>query len=296
VPDLEPAVAERVRALREEGRIPTDAGAEVLDAVRREVRAVFLAVPSGGLRSFSFDATGADPGRPAHLEFRMIKSILDLEPVAGTWTLAAPDGVTRWEAAGAWTPQRTQSISIPGAALAGVSGFTLAFENRDEAGAAVFFDPEKGLRLLVHRGGFAGNFVRALLALWAQAALLAALGLTAGSLLSMPVASFCSLSLVVATRMAGAVSAMTQPPAAGDSALPAVLGLLRAAYYTAIDRVLSPLRGGDTLERLASGLEVGWGDVARRFAFHVVAGCGVLALAGAWLFRRRELGLSGRGE
>jgi hypothetical protein len=297
-PDSDRAARERFEADRAAGRLPPDVPAgQVVAMYRAEARIAAFGVAPSGRRTFEFPMPGGAPAdRPAHLRFRFVKSMLDLESVAGAWTFSAPGGPVRHEIAGVWRPGSLQSVELPGRVLAGLGAVDVAFENRDPAGAAAYFDPDDGLRLLVHRGGFAGNYLRSLLVLLFQAAFLAAIGLTAGSLLSMPVASFAALAVVLATRLTGAIAGM-----AGDGPVLFqttgakegwALALERAyhGYFVALKWATVPLRGTDTLDRLATGQLVGWGEVARAGLLEIGVGCGLLAVLGAWLFRRRELG------
>jgi len=298
VPDTDPAAREKFDADRAAGRVPTDAPLDQVFAMyRAEARVAAFAVAPTGRRTFEFRLPGGAPAdRAAHFRFRFVKSMLDLESVAGAWVFAAPGGAVRHEVAGQWKPGSVQSLAIPGRALAGLDAVEVTFENRDPSAAAAYFDPDDGLRLLVHRGGFAGNYLRSLLALLLQAAFLAAIGLTAGSLLSMPVASFASLAVVLATRLTGTIAGFARDgPVLFQGAGPAegwAAALERAyqAYFVALTWITAPLRGTDALERLATGQLVGWGEVARMALLQIGVGCGVLAVAGAWLFRRRELG------
>ncbi len=297
-PDIDRMARERFEAEREQGRLPADVPPErAYEAIRAEVRVAAYGVAPSGRRAFTFVVpSGGAPDRPAHLGFRFIKSRLDVEPVAGTWTFAAPGGAVRFESRGEWTPASVQSVAVPGAALAGLSTVEVAFENHDAGGASVFFDPDDGLRLLLPGGGFAWNYIRALLTLLFQAAFLAAIGLTAGSLLSMPVASFAALAVVLATRLTGYISGMAREGPVLFQSVGAkdgwALAIERAyqAYFVAMQWLTAPLRGTDALERLSTGRLVGWGEVARAGLLEIVVGCGLLAVTGAWLFRRRELG------
>jgi ABC-type transport system involved in multi-copper enzyme maturation permease subunit len=297
-PDIEGMARARFESEREAGRLPAHVPVEqAYAAIRAEARAAAFGVAPSGRRAFTYEIpAGVAPDRPAHLRFRFVKSILDFERVAGNWTVAAPGGAIRFEAPGAWRPGAVHAIEMPGSALAGLSAVEIAFENRDPAGAALYFDPDDGLRLLVHRGGFLGNYVRALLTMLLQAALLAAIGLTAGSLLSMPVASFAALAVVLATRLSGAVAGMARDGPAIFLSIGEKEGWALAAdrvyrgYFIALQWLTAPLRGTDALDRLSTGQLVGWGEVARMGLSDVVIGCGLFAILGAWLFRRRELG------
>lgn len=296
--DIETAARARFDAERDAGRIPEGVPADqVYAAIRNETRIASFRVAPSGRTAFVFDVPrGTDPDLPAFLRFRFVKSMLDLESVTGGWVVESPSGARRFESTGSWKPGAQHSLEIPGRALAGAGEVRLVFENRDPVGAAVYFDPDDGLRLMIRRGGFAGNYVRTLLLLLLQAAFLAAIGLTAGSLMSMPVASFAALAVVLASRMTGTITGLAREGAVifqtAEIKTGWALALERAyhAYFVALDWLTVPLRGTDALGRLATGQLVGWAEVAQMALLEVGMGCGVLALAGAWLFRRRELG------
>ena len=62
-------------------------------------------------------------------------------------------------------------------------------------------DPEQNIELLVREGSFEMNLVRALLILLGHLALVAALGLTASTVFSFPVATFIAVSVMTVSLM-----------------------------------------------------------------------------------------------
>ncbi len=269
---------------------------EAYRAFRHLRRVQFYAVPPGALREWRIRLPVAPtPDRPIFLRFRFAKSELTPAAVAGQWFFGTGDQA-RLTTAGEWPPDAFHSLALPAQPLVGEREIIIAFGNADPSGATVFFDPDRGLEVLMRAGGFAGNFARAGLLLLVQLAFLTAVGLAAGTLFSMPVASFVSISLVVLMKLSGYIGEMagqrhyfaeagrTGPGVAlADHLLRLVFRGLRAA--------LAPLDLPNVLDLLASGRLVAWGSVAGAVAIHLALYGGLLAIAGAAVLRRRELGL-----
>ena len=295
-PDYALLARQELERRRAAGQVPPDASAAgQFRQVLTDLRISFLAVPNGGRRTWTFDLPAApEAGRPVHLQFRFATSMFDMEEVAGHWTLAAA-GRPAFETNGSWRPSAVHTLNVPGGPLAGARTIEVTFENRDPRGATVFFDTDRGLDLMAYRGGFAANFARALLTLFLRAAFFAAVGLSAGSLMTMPVASFLSVALVLITQLTGYIATMSEEETyfgAADTATP----LLRAVdaffrvFFRAMNVLVGPLRMPDTLDLLATGRLVSWLLVGRLTAMEVGVYCGLLAFGCAWAFRRRELG------
>lgn len=101
----------------------------------------------------------------------------------------------------------THVLDIPGDAIgdSGTLELTIANRNLVPAGetraTAITFPPGDGLRLYRRVGGFEGNFLRCLAVIWAKLALVAAVGVAAGTGLGFPTAAL--LSLLVALTALG---------------------------------------------------------------------------------------------
>ena len=83
------------------------------------------------------------------------------------------------------------------------TSLSLTLTNRDPHRATLFFDPAEGALLRVRSGTFAANLLRAALLLYGRMALLAAIGLTLGTLFSMPVATFAAFVLLILLQLSG---------------------------------------------------------------------------------------------
>jgi hypothetical protein len=124
---------------------------------------------------------------------------------------------------------------------------------------------------------------------------LAALGLAAASLLSFPVAAFFSLAMLVLGFSSGTIATAVESGTiagvdeengiVGHSALDQVL----LPAFKAVLRVINVVQQFSPIDSLSSGRSIAWGELASAFAQIVLLLGGVCAVAGIFLFSRREL-------
>jgi ABC-type transport system involved in multi-copper enzyme maturation permease subunit len=98
----------------------------------------------------------------------------------------------------------TRVFEVPLAAedLAADTAFTLTMTHTgDETTGPLLLQPRQGLDLLVTRTTLPANVLRAMLLHFALLALLAAIGVTCGTLFSLPVAAFCATGLLLAVAI-----------------------------------------------------------------------------------------------
>lgn len=258
-------------------------------------------VPSGGRREFVFHLPfRPDPARPLFLHIRLLKSALDMNAVQGRWT-AGPTGTDRlFERETAILPIASQTVEIPASALRGGRELVVGFDNLDPKNMSVLFDPEGGMELLVWKGGFGGNLTRALTSLFGQLALLSAIGLSAGGLLSLPVASFAALTLLGLMKMSrfiGQISVQDSIFFDLDKAGPgqAAFEHLLRVVFGGLSIFLRPLQSQDILGDLASGRLIAPGAVWATAGIQGVLYSLLLGALAMRLMRRRELGLPQEG-
>ena len=293
---VEEAARKALEAEREAGRLPAEADPEeMFRAIRHIQRVRFYAVPPNAVREWIFPLPKIpDRDRQAFLQFRFAKSELNLEAVSGQWRWG-PSDAPRGSVTGVWTPEARHTVPLPSGAFGENREFRLSFGNTDPSGVTVFFDPDTGMELLIHERGFTGNLLRAGLVLFAQIAGLCALGLSAGALFSMPVASFVSVVFVLFIQLGGYIGAMAaqrrilvDDPNAGG--LMVVLDALVRGVFRVLRVIIAPLQGPPVLDWIAEGRLIPGSAVASMFAWHAVIYAGILALGSAWVLRRRELG------
>lgn len=170
---------------------------------------------------------------------------------------------------------------------------TVNLENRDRIGMIV--PNEDGFEILYREGGFALNFIRALLIILFWLALLAALGLAAASFLSFPVAAFVSLSLMMVALSSGTLASVVESGTimgtneetgvAGQSMLDIVL----VPLFKGLLEIFKLVQGFSPVDALSTGRSVGWATVGLAFVQIVLLLGGIVALFGMAVFTRREL-------
>lgn len=237
------------------------------------------------------------PDQSLTIRYKFASSKIEKAAVTGLWRVGAPAATQFFENRVTAEPDKEQFITLP-PGVGGKDGVVLVeFGNVNPTPVTLLFAPQAGVELRVEAGTFAANYVRSLLVVFGQLAFVAALAVTMGALVSLPVAAFVTTGLLVLIKAAGYVESLANQPlpvlAAGSMNEPAlgvvdwaVRGILRG-----LATVLRPLQTVNPLEQLAAGQLVGWESVGRVLVIDVVLYGGVLAVVGVWLFNRREIAL-----
>jgi len=139
------------------------------------------------------------------------------------------------------------------------------------------------------------NFARGLGIILCWMGLLAALGLTAASFLSFPVAAFFALgvlTLVFSTStLSNAVSEGTiggyNAEKGGHSGTPADLVII--PVFKGILAIINLARGFSPIDSLSTGRNISWQQLGLAFAQIIVLLGGIVAISGILIFNRREL-------
>jgi hypothetical protein len=243
------------------------------------------------------------------MTFRMPARRLTEEPVVFSCrpeTSRADRGfvVVRWDTDGAASPAWTtnypavpwqQVIPAGGSRTDDATTLTLTREPDQNTGALLLAPDGVPPVLLVPTGTFGPNLLRTLAIIWCRLAFLAALGLAAGSLLSMPVAVCATFFAVVLLSSSGyvrtvAVTGVFYVPHDGDLPEPTWVDAATLRLFKAMDVMTRPLAELDPLPLIGEGRRVAWGMLGRAFAILACLYTGIAALVGIALFRRRELG------
>ena len=170
---------------------------------------------------------------------------------------------------------------------------TIDVQNRDRV--ALAFPHEDGFEILYREAGFPLNFLRGLLIVLFWLALLAAIGLSAASFLSFPVAAFVSVALLLISMSSGTLaSTVASGTIAGvdeetGATSGSVLDTVMIPMFKAMLQVFKLVEGFSPVEALSTGRSVSWGTVGMAFVQIVLLLGGLVATFGMWMFTRREL-------
>jgi hypothetical protein len=175
---------------------------------------------------------------------------------------------------------------------------TVRFFNRQfDPPVTVIVEPRAGLKLAIRSVGLKANYMQALLIIFFELAFLAALGVTAGALFSMPTAAFVAVALSALLAGGGyfaemATATVTLPDAAGveGTGLQSTPLAIRFVLQT-ISTLTLPLQEFRPIGHLAANEWLGWRQVVGAGFWYVAVYAGALALAGIVCLRRRQIGM-----
>ena len=310
LPDVETDVRAEFERLRAGNRLPDAPEAAILQALRRTLLAQAYSIAPGGSRKWTFALPERAKAGPILVQFRCDSSVPGAADFDATLGLeVGGETLARDLRAMPGNPQTLVFPAVP----AGATQAAATFRNRGAHGATLFFDPADGLVLRRPAGTFAGNYLRALAQLYLRLALFAAIGVTLGTLFSMPVATFLTLVLILVLQLSGFISAAAQVdratfvenvapfgqsgPAHGDAAAPAPSPLARVAAaglfyaYRATYLTLRPLLEDRTLDDLATGTWLPPRALARNAAQQGLLLPLLLGLLSAAVLKTREWAL-----
>ncbi|MCX7008316.1 MAG: hypothetical protein NTY53_13895 [Kiritimatiellaeota bacterium] len=255
-------------------------------------------VKPGGKINWRFELPpGFEAAAAFQLRCKLASALLAPMSMRGRWVIQRERGGELCEVNDEHPSHGQHSLSVPGKALIGEGAVLVEYDNVNETPVTLLFDPQTGLRMLVPVGGWLANFLRALLISDCLLALIAALGITAGSMFSMPVAAFVVFQTLIIFNTAGMIHSLATREASFAAALPGMVkapGWLDAAmswFYRGLELVIMPMQNDDPLAMVATGEWISWPVVAWTFTKQIVLTSGLLLLLAAAALRRRELAL-----
>lgn len=297
MPDIEGTVNKALEQVMREKNLPPEQQEETRRLLREEVRSQQQVVPPNYRRLWTIDLgvrRHLVKDRPLFMRVKFhVAMTNESASYLGLWEIGPPDKPQVRYLPQSLAADTFHEIQIPPNLFDDSGKLTIQFENRNNT--ALIFPLEDGLEVLYREGGFGLNFARGLAVILCWLSLLAALGLAAASLLSFPVAAFCSISLLLVALSSGTISTVVaegtvtglnhETGAGGGSFIDIVLLPLFKGILTIVKLVeeVSPI------ESLSTGRSITWGQLGEAFGRIVLLLGGLLALVGIICFTRREL-------
>lgn len=212
LPDIEADVRADFESWRARNGIPPGVREDaLLDSLRRARLARLYSIPPGESNTWTFPPP---PSLPAHwfVQFRCDASVPGAARMEATLDLDGFGAPVSRDFLVTPGVQQMLLFTNPPAPDTASSAAPLAvtFRNHGTHGATLFFEPGDGLVLRHPHGTFAANYLRALLLMFLRLALFAAVGVTLGTLFSMPVAAFLGLVLMLVLQLSGFIRAAAQ--------------------------------------------------------------------------------------
>jgi hypothetical protein len=271
---------------------------EVRKQIREQVKADFQLVPPGYTRPWQIDLGSAKNYlRDKPLQLR-VKFNSANKSASGTflvaWQIGSAGTTNYWQSEPmSFAPDTFHEFPIPANLFDKDGVLTIVVANPNNT--ALLFPLEDGMEVLYPEGGFALNFARGLGIIFCWMALMAALGLTAASFLSFPVATFFSLAMITVVLSSGTLVDTVESGSvgAGDEengiAGHSVMDVVLIPMFKGMLIVISLTKNVSPIDLLSTGRAISWGQLGLAFGQIVLLLGGIIGIVGIILFNRREL-------
>jgi len=296
LPDVDTTAREQLRRIQARGQLGAGDPGTKLEELRQRMLFLAFSAPMDKPVSWEFQLPNTpSTDHPVFLNYKFNAGFATGEFIRGTWSFGTrerPDDISVEveHVAGANT------VKVPVDAIQAGKPLIVTYANHEESPYSLQFDPKTGLSLLYHRGSFEGNLLRTLLVMFFQLGFYAAIGLTAGTLFSMPVAAFTSMFVILMQFFGRFIGEMSKEKIIfgkeeGMGPAMEILNAVVLKIYQFADLLLKPLQAFNPFEYLSTGVQIGWSTVAIEFLIKVVLYGGVTGVLGILLFNRREIGI-----
>ena len=300
IPDIEPMVE---KAFQERIRRQAVAGMD-RSFVRKQIREQMLAQmqyirPGQARRWIITLESGAAERLKDHPMFLRVKFFTP--DYAGSnatfdlgWEIGPPEGHARQRFANNLAPESFISFPIEGSHIAQDNTITIDAVNLNDR--PILFPLEDGLEVLYHEGGFGLNFARGLGILFCWLGLLAAVGLFAASKLQFNVAAFVSFGILMIGLSSGTLKQVVEQGGImgvsseeGIVVQKTLLNNLSVTVYGSLKWVIDQVVGFSPIDSLSTGRSITWGQLLQAVGVVIGIASGLFAIAGIFIFNRREL-------
>ncbi len=173
----------------------------------------------------------------------------------------------------------------------------LTIQGINRSQEAMFFPADEGMEVLYREAGFGLNFARGLAVILCWLGLLAALGLSAASFLSFPVAAFLSLTLLLVGFSSGSLQDILERRSVlglvnqntGKNDNETIIDVVMLAVFRELLAVVQIAEAFSPIDSLSTGRSITWPELGKAFAEVVLLLGGAVGAGGVFIFNRREL-------
>lgn len=295
-------VHQRLDHLLEEGNIPADIPHnEAFSLIKKRLLAERSTVAPGRSKQWIFDIPArVRPDSAVMLRFRFASSFRDRKPVTGTWSVGPENEPDIFNFTTANIHDGVHRFSVPASVISPGSPVIVKFANAERSlSNTVVFGPDSGVELMARESMFESNLARSLIVIFCHLALLAALGLTVGTLFSFPVATFVASSVLAISMMSHYFTLASSPEHVckhhhhGPKPEHSVFHVTGEKIIRQLEVIVAPAMRLSPLGPLSDGILVSWGFTGRAVLLLFVVYPGVLGLIGGYILKHRELALPG---
>ena len=297
IPDVEKAVQNIFARRLKESAVPPEDYRDLKKIIREQLKAPAQNVGTGQRRRWSFDLgvrRYALQDQPLCVRFKFhVAQTNQIGLYEGVWQIGPPEKQQATSYPKTFAAETFHEIKIPPNLWDDQGTLTLDFVNINPN--TLIFPLDEGLEVLYRDGGFGLNFARGLGLIFCWLALLAALGLSAASLMSFPVAAFVSASLLVVVLSSGTLSGVVEQGGLTEANHEtgeihrSLLDAVMIPFYAALLQVVNLVEGFSPIDSLSTGRSITWGQLGQAWALMVFLLGGIIGGIGMIILTRREL-------
>jgi uncharacterized protein DUF2628 len=296
--EIEEEVERRLQVRLKESSVAAMDRDFVRKQIREGIKAYFQVVRPGQTRRWVLDF-GLKASKAGSQPLYVRTKFFAAQPArsgtyTGLWEIGPPEGRRHRPEPMSLAAETFHEFRIEPDLLGKDGKLTIDFVNYNDT--ALLFPLEDGIEVLHHEGSFGLNFIRGLGIIFCWLALLATIGLSAGSFLSFPVAAFVSLAILVVGLSSGTVKQVVEEggisavnPNTGSVDDPAIIDRVALPFFRGLLAVINLVHGFSPVDSLSTGRSVTWGQLGLAFGQVVLLLGGVFGAVGIITFTRREL-------
>lgn len=297
---IESEVSSIYRYAVSQGAVPEGSDpVAVQTSIRKDLLTSYLPIDPAQSRQWVFILEKGDADRDLQVEFSYVSSYGSSSGCKGECVVNDDKGEYVASQDVVESDNGIVSFVIPAGVLSGSRFFSVSFTNRADAesGAGVLVRHLESMRVLVPDGGVMRNIVKCGLALLSLLALLAAIGVTCGTMFSFPVATFAATALVFIGIVGrsdlfeeGMELAHSHDEAVGEkSVFTKGMEQFSAALSTGVTFTTESFSDTEAIDRLGDGMAIEAKAVAKSVFYTGIILPLLFGLLAALALRRREL-------
>lgn len=280
-----------------QGRVPPDRDpGDLLREIHAALRTEHASVNPGETHQWRFDWSPrlARRGADVRVRLELLTSFGGIAGAEGQCRVLDASGTELASAPVAAEDGRNVVFSVPADNLRDSPTVTVVFENTGTGdSAAVLVGAAEGATLLAPTGSFPGNLIVAGFVLWAMLAALTAVGVTVGTMFSLPVAVFAATAVAILGLLSHAesdadVGCGHDHSAAHSDTCEMLSTPLSGVLLRGVAVLTQPIAEAAPLDRLGDRIRIDSVAALRAVALVGVALPLLFALVGATVLRRRE--------
>ena len=298
IPDFEKQVEEQLKRRIEKTDLPVSDFDYMRTQIREQLKAMDQVVGSDYRRQWEIPLGGAQvflKDKPLFLRVKFNVAETRKAPTyLGLFAVGDPNSAELYQTNMSLSPDSFHELIVPPNLYNEEGVLIVNFVNRNPT--ALLFSAEEGMEVLYPESSFGVNYFRGVTIIFFWLALLAAIGLSASSFLSFPVAAFVSVSVLIVAFSSGILALVLEQGTVlevnhetGFADKMAWIDYVALPLFKLILSMINLVLGFSPIDALSTGRSITWWQLARAFAQIILLIGGMFGLIGITIFNRREL-------